>query len=85
MALKILSFVISANRLYMLTQSRRLRKLIQGNLSVQVLTPLTTTPYRCNLTPMTIQVALDACRETNYLSAEWASRSLGGFWGGEGL
>jgi len=64
--------LISANRLFILTQSHRLRKLIQGKLSVQVLTSPTTAPYRCNLSSKTVQVALDAAlAETSYLSADW--------------
>jgi len=71
-ALKIMSFLISANRLFILTQSHRLRKLIQGKFSVQVLTSPTTAPYRCNLSSETVQVALDAAlAETSYLSADW--------------
>jgi hypothetical protein len=67
-ALKIMSFLISANRLFVLTQSNRLRTLIQGKFSVQVLTSLTTAPYRCDLSPEAIQVALDfALAEINYM------------------
>ena len=74
-ALKVMSFVILANNLFVLTQSPHLRKLLEGTLSVQVLTSPTTTPYRCDLSPETIQVALDAALRpagANYLSAEWA-------------
>lgn len=71
-ALKIMSFLISANRLFILTQSHRLRKLIQGKFSVQVLTSPTTAPYCCNLSSETVQVALDAAlAKTSYLSADW--------------
>jgi hypothetical protein len=71
-ALKIMSFLISANRLFILTQSHRLCKLIQGKFSVQVLTSPTTAPYFCDLSSETIQVALDAAlAKTSYLSAVW--------------
>jgi hypothetical protein len=71
-ARKIMSFVISANRLFTLTQSRRLRKVLDGNLSVQVLTSPSTTPYRCDLSSETIGMALDAALAgTRYLSADW--------------
>ena len=56
----------------MLTQSRRLHKLLQGKFLVQVLNSPTTTPYRCNLSSETVKVALDsALAETNYYSAVW--------------
>ena len=71
-ALKIMSFLISANRLFVLTQSNRLRKLILGKFSVQVLTAPTTAPYSCNLSSEAIQVALDAALVgTPYLSEAW--------------
>src|SRR5258708_7109061 len=71
-ALKIMSFVISANRLFMLTQSRRLRPLLDGEFSVQVLPSPITTPYRCDLSPETIQVALNtALAGTWYLTPGW--------------
>jgi OTT_1508-like deaminase len=71
-ALKIMSFVISAVKLFMLTQSRRLRNLLQGKFSVQVLTSPNTTPYRCDLSSETIGMALDAALAgTRYLSADW--------------
>jgi hypothetical protein len=71
-ALKIMSFLISANRLFILTQSHRLRKLIQGKLEVQVLTSPPTAPYCCDLSPETVQVALDdALAGSRYLSADW--------------
>jgi len=70
-ALKIMSLLISAHRLFTLTQSRRLRRLLEGNFSVQVLTSPTTTPYSCDLSSETIQVALDAAlARTGYLSAD---------------
>jgi len=59
-ALKIMSFVISANRLFILTQSNRLHGVTQGNFSVQVLSSPATTPYRCPLSIETVQMALDA-------------------------
>jgi hypothetical protein len=70
-----MSFVISANRLFILTQSHRLRKIIQGNFSVQVLSSATTTPYRCHLSSETIQVALDtAVAETGRLPNDWDNK-----------
>jgi hypothetical protein len=71
-ALKIMSFLITANRLFILTQSHRLRKLLQGNFSVRVLTSPTTAPYYCDLSSKTIQVALDAAvAEISNLPADW--------------
>ena len=73
-ALKIMSLVVSANRLFAVTQSRHLRSLVDGELVVQVLTgtPPTTTPYCSTLSPKTIQVALDAALAgTTYLSVVW--------------
>jgi len=67
-----MSFVISANRLFILTQSHRLRKIIHGNFSVQVLSSATTTPYRCHLSSETIQAALDtAMAEAGRLPNDW--------------
>jgi hypothetical protein len=74
-ALKIMSFVISANRLFILTQSPRLRKIIHGNFSVQVLSSATATPYRCHLSSETIQAALDtAVAETGHVLNDWDSK-----------
>ena len=71
-ALKIMSFVISANRLIILTQSHHLRKIIQGNFSVQVISSATTTPYRCHLSSETIRAALDAAAaETGHPPNNW--------------
>jgi hypothetical protein len=71
-ALKIMSFLISANRLLILTQSPRLRKLIEGKFSVQVLSSPPTTPYRYDLSSETLRVTLDAALVgTDYLSAGW--------------
>src|ERR1700679_3918833 len=71
-ALKIMSFLISANRLFILTQSPRLRKLIEGKFSVQVLSSPPTTPYRYDLSSETLRVTLDAALAgTDYLSAGW--------------
>ena len=71
-ALKIMSFVISANRLFILTQSRRLCQIIQGNFSVLVLNSPTTTPYRCRLSSETIQAALNtAVAETGHRLDDW--------------
>ena len=67
-----MSLLISANRLFILTQSSRHRKVILGKFSVQVLTSPTTTPYSCNLSSEAIQVALDAALAgTNYISVDW--------------
>ena len=67
-----MSFVISSNRLFSLTQSHRLRGLLEGSFSVQILSSPTTRPYRCDLSPGTIQVVLDAVlAETSYLDADW--------------
>ena len=74
-ALKIMSFVISANRLFILTQSHRLRKIIDGNFSIQVLSSATTTPYRCHLSSGTIQAALNAAvAETGHLPNDWDNK-----------
>ncbi|KAH9971807.1 hypothetical protein BGW80DRAFT_1561355 [Lactifluus volemus] len=67
-----MSFSISTRRLFNQTQSLSFRKLLEGKLVVQVLTSPTTTPYRCNLSSETIQVALDAALAgAGYLSAVW--------------
>ena len=58
-AIKIMSFVISTNRLIMLTQSHHLHKLFDGKFSVQVLTSPTTAPYRYKLSSESIKKALD--------------------------
>ena len=74
-ALKIMSFIISANRLFILTQSRHLRKIINGNFSVHVLSSATATPYRCHLSSETIQVALNAAvAETRHTPDDWNNR-----------
>ncbi len=70
-----MSFVILANRLFILTQSHRLRKIIHGNFSVQVLSSATTTPYRCHLSSETIQAALNAAvAETDRLPNDWDNK-----------
>src|SRR5258707_9896892 len=83
-ALKIMSFVISANKLFMLSLSRRLRNLLYGEFSVQVLPSLITTPYCCDLSPETMQVALDAAWPQPAIvlrhGMSRASRSFSGFW-----
>ena len=67
-----MSFVISANWLFVLTQSRRLHKIIHGNFSVRVLSSATTTPYCCHLSSDTIQVALNAAAaETRHTPNDW--------------
>ena len=69
---KIMSFVISANRLFKLTQSHHLRCLLEGKFSVEVLSSPTTTPFYCDLSLGTIQNAFDAAlAETECLSAIW--------------
>ncbi|KAF8332391.1 uncharacterized protein EI90DRAFT_3154245 [Cantharellus anzutake] len=74
-AVKIMSLVISADRLLTLTQSRRLHKIIKGKFAIQPLPRLTTTPYRCNLSSENIRVALDAALAgTTYCTAEWDER-----------
>jgi OTT_1508-like deaminase len=55
-----MSFLISATRLFGLTQSPRLRRVIEGKFSVQVLSSPTTTPYYCDLSSETIRATLDA-------------------------
>ncbi|KAF8327194.1 uncharacterized protein EI90DRAFT_3018263 [Cantharellus anzutake] len=71
-AVKIMSFVISADRLFILTQSRRLRKFLDGTFVIKPLPCPTTTPYRCNLSSENIRVALDAAlHQTKYSTAEW--------------
>ncbi|KAF8312581.1 uncharacterized protein EI90DRAFT_654952 [Cantharellus anzutake] len=71
-AVKIMSFVISANRLFTLTQSRRLRKFLDGTFVIKLLPCPATTPYRCNLSSENIRVALDAAlHQTKYSTAEW--------------
>jgi hypothetical protein len=70
-ALKIMSFVISTNRLFTLTQSPRLRKFLNGAFDVEVLSSPTAKPYRCNLSRETVQMALDAALpETNDINAD---------------
>ncbi|KAF8324715.1 uncharacterized protein EI90DRAFT_2242646 [Cantharellus anzutake] len=71
-AVKIMSFVISANRLVILTQSHHLRKIIEGKFAIQPLPRPTTTPYRCNFSSENVRVALDATLAgTTYCTAEW--------------
>jgi hypothetical protein len=59
-ALKIMSLLISANKLLALTQSSRLRKLFSGKFVVHVLHSPTTIPYCCSLSSETTEEALDA-------------------------
>ena len=66
---------ISANRLFALTQSHRLRNIICGNFSIRVLSSLTTTPYRCHLSSETIQAALEtAVVVTGHLLNDWDNK-----------
>ena len=78
-----MSFLISANRLFGLTQSPRLRSLIQGKFSVQVVSSPTTTPYYCDLSLETVRVTLDAALantkhrdEDRELFIEWLLEKL---------
>ena len=67
-----MSFLITANRLFLLTQSHRLRKLLQGKFSVHVLTSPTTLPYHCDLSSETIQVALNAALAgSSHIPGDW--------------
>ena len=82
-ALKIMSLLISASRLFSLTQSSRLRNFIQGKFSVQVLPSPTTTPYHCDLSPETVRASLDAALantehrgEERELFIEWLLEEL---------
>jgi hypothetical protein len=64
-----MSFVISTNTLFTLTQSHRP---IYGKISVEVLSSPSTAPYSCKLSPEIVQVALDAALAgSDYLSADW--------------
>ncbi len=76
-AVKIMSFLISANRLFTLTQSSRLRELLNGEFKVKVLPSPTTSPYFCNVSPETIQVALDAALpEPTNVPEDWDADRL---------
>ena len=67
-----MSFIISANRLFILTQSSRLHELFNGKFEVKVLPSPTTSPYFCHLSPETIQVALDAASaEATNVPKDW--------------
>ena len=71
-AQQIMSFVISASRLFTLTQSNRLRKVILGKFSVEFLTSPTAAPYSCNLSSEAIRAVLkDTLTGTRYLSADF--------------
>ena len=51
----------------MLTQSRRLRHILDGKFTVQVLSSPNTTPYHCNLSSETMRIAVDtAMAEAKY-------------------
>ena len=53
----------------MLTQSIRLRHILDGKFTVQVLSSPTTTPYHCDLSSQTMQMAVDtALTEVEYYS-----------------
>jgi hypothetical protein len=77
-AQKIMSFVISASRLFSLTQSNRLRKLILGKFSVEFLPSPIAAPYRYILSSEAIRGVLnDALTGTLYLSKDFdADREL---------
>ena len=67
-----MSFLISANKLFILTQSSRLRELLNGEFKVTVLPSPTTSPYFCRVSPETIQVALDAAwAEATDVPEDW--------------
>ncbi len=70
-----MSLLISTNRLFALTQSRRLRAILEAKFKVEVLPLPTTSPYRCTLSSDTIRVALDAALAgaTN-LPADWEKK-----------
>lgn len=71
-ALKIMSFLISANKLFALTQSSRLRGLLNGQFEVEVFRTPITSPYCCILSSKTIQVALDAAlAEATSVPEDW--------------
>jgi hypothetical protein len=69
-----MSFVISTNRLFIVTQSRRLSKIIKGNFSVQVLDSAIATPYSCHLSSESLKVALNATVAENHLPDEWDAK-----------
>ena len=70
-----MSFVISANRLFILTQSHRLHNIIRRKFSVQVLSSAPTTPYRSHLSSENIQVALNAAvAETRDPPDDWENK-----------
>ncbi|KAI0302493.1 hypothetical protein BC826DRAFT_1172733 [Russula brevipes] len=59
-ALKIMSYTIATIRLFSLTQSRRLRPILQGEFDITVLeSPPPQPPYACDMTKNTIHRALD--------------------------
>ncbi|KAI0289385.1 hypothetical protein BC826DRAFT_1032404 [Russula brevipes] len=59
-ALKIMSYTIATIRLFRLTQSRRLRPILQGEFDITVLeSPPPQPPYVCDMTKNTIRRALD--------------------------
>ena len=74
-ALKIMSFAISANRLFILTHSHRLHQIIHENFSVPILRSATAPPYRCHLSSETIQAALNtAVAETDHPPHDWDNK-----------
>jgi len=66
-----MSFMILTNRLFTLTQSSRLRKLLDGAFDIEVLDSPTAKPFRCDLSRETVRMALDAALpETNDVNAD---------------
>ncbi|KAI0294158.1 hypothetical protein BC826DRAFT_1012660 [Russula brevipes] len=58
-ALKIMSYTIATIRLFRLTQSRRLRPILQGEFKITVLESPPQSPYVCDMSKKTIRQALD--------------------------
>ena len=74
-AMKIMSLLISANRLFLLTQSHRLHDILVGRFEVEVLPIPPTTPYRCILSSDNAQEALDvALAGATDLPAGWEEK-----------
>jgi len=67
-----MSLLISANKLFFLTQSHRLHNILNGTFEIEVLTPPNTIPYHCEISPETIQETLrGALTGTAFLSSDW--------------
>lgn len=54
-----MSFLILANKLFRLTRSPCLHKILDGEFDIKVLKSPNTSPYHCHLSPESIQVALN--------------------------